>query len=412
VGDASGIQIHFCALCNESVPQAELDDGSAVVRKGRVICARCEQSMSIQPPQPLEPVPAAPLAPVAPEPAVVAPPIPPATVLAPAPVHAAAPAQRPRSGAAVGWLALFAACGAAAWLYVRGEESSRALAQRFDQQRGELESQSRTFETALAAERERAAALASELARLQGETRESIAALKTDAGDQARTASERLEALANGLGALEQRLGEVAQSAAEVPGLRAALSEHKDHLAALSQTVETLQRSPAPAAEPGAAAASAEPAASSKPPWFGLVAGLSSANFSDRWSTVKALEETHDPAAAEYLHPLLKDQDIFVRVVVAQALGTLGSTTSVEFLIGALGDADAPVREAAYDSLRRITKRDLPFDPHQPDANERQKRIKAWQDWWKKQREGASNTMSPPFPRSAASGVARGESSP
>lgn len=387
MGDASGIQIHFCALCNESVPQADLDGGSAVVRKGRVICARCEQSMSIQPPQPVDPVPIQPDPPSAPPPAAM-PPAPAAAVLA-APALPTHP-RRQRSGAGVGWLALLAACGTAAWLYVRGEESSRKVADRFEEQSRKLESQARDLEAALAGERDRAAALERELARVQTEARDSLAALKATAVDQARSAAERLDALANGQGALEQRLGEVAKSAAEVPGLRDALGEHKDHLAALSQTVDALQRAPAPEA-PGAAPG-AEPAASSKPPWFGLVEGLASANFSDRWSAVKALEETRDPAAAEYLHPLLKDQDIFVRVVVAQALGSLGSTTSVEFLIGALGDADAPVREAAYDSLRRITKRDLPFDPHQPDVNERQKRIKAWQEWWKKQREGASNT--------------------
>ncbi len=36
------MDIHFCDLCNESVPQSDLDQGRAYVRRGRVICAACE----------------------------------------------------------------------------------------------------------------------------------------------------------------------------------------------------------------------------------------------------------------------------------------------------------------------------------------------------------------------------------
>ena len=40
------MRIHFCDLCNESVPQSDLDEGRAFLRKGRVVCARCDRSMS------------------------------------------------------------------------------------------------------------------------------------------------------------------------------------------------------------------------------------------------------------------------------------------------------------------------------------------------------------------------------
>ena len=40
------MKIHFCDLCNESVPQADLDEGRAFVRKGRVVCATCDRAMS------------------------------------------------------------------------------------------------------------------------------------------------------------------------------------------------------------------------------------------------------------------------------------------------------------------------------------------------------------------------------
>ncbi len=40
------MRIYFCDLCNESVPQIDLDRGTAVLRTGRVVCARCESAMT------------------------------------------------------------------------------------------------------------------------------------------------------------------------------------------------------------------------------------------------------------------------------------------------------------------------------------------------------------------------------
>jgi len=40
------MDIHFCDLCNESVPQSDLDAGRAFVRRGRVVCASCERAMT------------------------------------------------------------------------------------------------------------------------------------------------------------------------------------------------------------------------------------------------------------------------------------------------------------------------------------------------------------------------------
>ena len=52
-----------------------------------------------------------------------------------------------------------------------------------------------------------------------------------------------------------------------------------------------------------------------------------------------------------------------------------------------MNDEEGAVREAAYIALRAITKRDLPFDPVTEDQAERSRRIKAWQDWWKKEKD-------------------------
>jgi len=40
------MDITFCDLCNESVPQADIELGWAVRRSGRLICMRCDAAMS------------------------------------------------------------------------------------------------------------------------------------------------------------------------------------------------------------------------------------------------------------------------------------------------------------------------------------------------------------------------------
>ena len=39
------MEVHFCDLCNESVPQRDLDLGRAFLHKGRVVCAACDHAM-------------------------------------------------------------------------------------------------------------------------------------------------------------------------------------------------------------------------------------------------------------------------------------------------------------------------------------------------------------------------------
>ena len=40
------MKILFCDLCNESVPQGDLDLGRAFMRKGRVVCGKCDKLMT------------------------------------------------------------------------------------------------------------------------------------------------------------------------------------------------------------------------------------------------------------------------------------------------------------------------------------------------------------------------------
>jgi hypothetical protein len=162
---------------------------------------------------------------------------------------------------------------------------------------------------------------------------------------------------------------------------------------ALVEMKKQLDAKPAPvAAAPagGAGAGPGKPSPVGSPPWMGLVAQLESPQSGDRWVAVSSLGETKDPAVAEYLLPRLRDVDIFVRMATARVLGDLGSPKATGALIEALNDQDSSVREAAYVSLCAVSKKNLPFDAHQEPA-ERAKRVKAWQEWWKKaQEDGAA----------------------
>ena len=57
-------------------------------------------------------------------------------------------------------------------------------------------------------------------------------------------------------------------------------------------------------------------------------------------------------------------------------------------LIDTLSDPAPSVRNAAVSSLRILTEQNFRFDPLAKEAD-RNKRIRAWRDWWEKQQETA-----------------------
>jgi len=107
-----------------------------------------------------------------------------------------------------------------------------------------------------------------------------------------------------------------------------------------------------------------------------------------------ALGAIGDRSAAKELVELLRDrvalEDRYrdgaavsrVRSAAAFALGMLGDTSAVPALLGALRDPDLRVRTHANLALRKMSGRDLRFDPKAP-AGEREKLARAWDAWWK-----------------------------
>ena len=415
------MDIHFCDLCNESVPQSDLDQGRAFLRRGRVVCASCERAMThtagsgphaadpnagttteveVEIAQAIDVLSGDPrVEPQSieergiPERAAAPAETPVLAGLeeshAPAPFPAAVPAAAPiasrrSAGVVVGLVALVFAAGAVAVL----NESIR----RNEAKSAELEAKVRS-QSALVDELRKANADANaQLADLHGRLATEIAAerdvaekaiedLKAGTGEIKKSnedLSHRLDEASASATAREQeasrRHEELATSVAKSRDEGKAI---QDRLAKLEEDV---QKAPAPAAP---APATAEAGGSRLGP---LLSDLQSTKAAARWEAVDQIGQMKDPEAVPYLLPLLKDVDVFVRMATARVLGDLKSTSAVPALIDALEDSEAAVREAALGALRALTGKDLRFDPMASEA-ERSKKVKAWREWWKKVEE-------------------------
>lgn len=366
---ASSMKIHFCDLCNESVPQSDIDQGRAVVRKGRIVCRACDRAMSHAETHAVKPLAAAD-----------------ATSGAPS---GSSGAPRARSGAWFGLAGLAAAIAVFMW-------SSRALER--------LGERAASTDANLAAATERTRALEGRLdaalrtsdesaARMRediAETRAAIqAGLVESAAARGRSESESARLLAV-LDALDARVRE--QSDANTSRwndlkARIARNEQDQQL-----SVERLSE-----LESGIRASAHEraPVAPGEPSWSFLLEDLASSDAGTRWQAVANLGDTKDPNVLPHVFPMLRDPDVFVRMAAARVLGDVRSPSSIGPLIDALEDREAPVREAAYGSLRAVSGKEHPFDPLASEA-EREKRVKAWREWWKKEQESSASGVTPP----------------
>lgn len=419
------MKIHFCDLCNESVPQAALDSGSARRIKDRVICAACDAAMShggaahpeieiahVAPLVEIAPVPAAPMETPARHAHDAHPRTGHDTVelrldehvarphAAPSPVLVAPVAAPTRSGSNAGlaWVAGIAIAFTAVSIFVTDDRLARvtraqsALSDEIAKKDDALHGLATEFakvhpalagvETRLAerieADRARNAAVVESMGALREEIGRHASRLDGIAGD---VAALRARVDQPGLGTeIEKRFDELSRRIAKADDERRALAEE---LANVSVVVPVAESRP-----------EAAPTPSGPPPWHKFLADLASKEETVRWDAVTTLGETGDPAVIPHVLPMLKDPTWVVRMAAARALGEkLHAREAVPDLITMLEDEDSAVRETAWIQLRVITGKDFKFDSYAPDA-ERAKRVKVWSDWWKK--DGA--TEAPPKP--------------
>lgn len=376
------MEIHFCDLCNESVPVSDLLEGRAVRRNDRVICRRCEGAMSGSPE---EEEAAAGAARASGEGAKGRP---------QERSHGSQEraVERVRTGSAlwVSALALGFAMLAVGGVLVGGlvlrdriETDRKSRSDGEDRMRQVAELQANRVEGRLA---DRLAAMEesqAELRVLQAEIRMRLDdVLKAQDGSIAaareelvRTSAklERLELLPEDLARLSGELATVAQTQ----------SESFAELRALRDRVQRVELGQAAAASVPVGVAST-PEVESGPSWEPVLTDLESENAGTRWEAVQRLGDTKDPGVVPHLAAHIGDPDLFVRMAVARILGDLGSLRGVPALIDGLEDEEPSVREAAVVSLRSLTGKDFRFDPTGKPAD-RSKRVKSWRSWWDKE---------------------------
>jgi len=410
------MRVTFCDLCNASVPQADLDRGTAVIRKGRVVCATCEAVMTRDAAERaavgeavLEPIPlgatppraeaakrdplGAPGATRAGDPAggddttLMDPSI--ATPLVASRATAPAGSVGATIAVALASVSLITTVGVSAWLYDRVARTGRELETKVENQDNAWREATNSMEVRLRH------TIRDTLSGVNG-MRDSIDDLNArfdslgvgDGGSWTDLRDE-LARLDGKIGALDQALASATGGDAKLDQLAETTAELHDAVLRLKGRVATLEGAKAEVArtvEPPA-----EPQPAEEPAWTPLLGDLKDQDPGVRWQAVQSLGKTKDPAVAEHLAAMLKDPDIFVRMATARILGDLGATIGIPALIDALEDPEASVREAAVVSLRAISGRTFRFDPGAKDI-ERAKRVKAWRDWWKKQEgEGAGS---------------------
>lgn len=380
------MKIHFCDLCNESVPESDLSAGKAFKRSGRVVCATCDALMS--------PGSGEGDAGRAPDATRLSAGVGPgagrrepraAAAAGAAAAGPAAPASRGAGGLG-GWVAILAlvvAAGSA--FHLSGEvgrltESDAALARGLEEHARALADDVNAFsQGAMRRDQELEDRVAQGFDGQRRERSLELAALREELR-AAREAAERVEA---GLAQLESREREAgAESERRLDELVADGLRVRREVEDLSERVETAEAG-LTEAEPQATGA---PTLQFGPAWASELTALMSDVAGTRWNAVQTLGETGDVAVVPHLEPLLDDPDVFVRMAVARVFGDLASPSSIEPLIETLEDEEPVVREAAMAALHLITGRDFRFDPNASQA-ERAKRVRAWRDWWKDARD-------------------------
>jgi len=378
------MKIHFCDLCNESVPQIDLDDGRAFLRKGRVICAKCDEIMSggagavtLTQADPDTKIDAAEKTAMAPGGAS-------ARTLGGSDPGGAGRGRAPvqyrvegGGGLIAGFLSAVAVvlvAVVAVMLMDRMESVSKGL----DENVASVQREVSAAELGLAGRIEAMNAVSLQSAQNLDARFDALLASR---GAQDEESAAQLAILVSRIDDLTERLGgltaterSVTDQARSIAALEATLSSVRLDIA---QVAADLAARPVVVAEP-------EAPVPTGPLWLPLVEDLASANSGVRWNAVEDLGHTGDPLVVPHLIPVLDDEDTFVRMAAARVLGDLGGNAAVGPLIDTLSDPAESVRDAAVSSLRQITGQNFRFDPLGKQAD-RTKRIRAWRDWWEKE---------------------------
>ena len=360
------MEVIFCDVCNESIPLVDLEQGRAVRRGARAVCAACERAMSAQA--------------AAGEPEVAPTPRPagmPATMPAvTAPPALAAESAKPRSRALL-WLSVIGIATAGFAVQRELNERSAVLerSQRMEESRlSGMQAQlyqaqftAQSAQTLVNAQHSQLSNAKAELDQLRQQLSELQEAQTRATQERQAQETERVDALRRSFEAqLLERERRIEEMGMRVARAEDGMRELQMRFDVLAQAAQELRETPGPP----------QPSLPQDAAWHALLPRLKDENPSVRWQTVDELSRTGDPAVLEHVVMALADTDLFVRMRAASALGELKLEAALPAILDAMGDAEPMVREAACQSLKLLTGRDPRFDPSASDA-EREKRLRA-----------------------------------
>jgi len=327
-------EVHFCNLCDQSVPQDQLEAGQAVRHGGRTLCLACRDVMLM-----------------------------------------AMGGSRPRSRGGAAALLIVGLIGWAAAAFVWLELESLRSDTKFN-----TEANTSLLQTGLNGLEAR---LSERLTRLDERANVQDLALSSMRQDQARTAealqvqlgaveraTERIPDLADAVERGELRIREVEAARTmmgqDVSDLRAAFGVVRDGLESLEERVSAVPPAPTAADFPREVE--------------DLLAQLRDANPLQRSIALEKLGKLSDARLVAYVEPLLRDSYEMNRYYAATSLGTWKAVASVPALIESLQDEYSLVRKAANEALLAITGQDQGFDAKAPEG-ERRKAYERWKAW-------------------------------
>jgi len=333
-------ELHFCTVCGVSVPQADVDSGSAAVAGERCVCLDCNGLI-------------------------------------------AGALPRPSSGA--GWigLALAALVGVgAAWVWYDAQDQNDALRSEIS---GAFETQASAYNVKLGAVRSE---LREEMSRDSGLVSAQFEEWNRRLDEVQSSVDERLLAL-------RQETEQLAQLALEIEtlGRRIAKTEAETTLASersgesrgvlesLRSRVELLESGVRDIESRGPVGPGEGSEAEFAPQIAGLVRQLRSSDQDERLDALEKLSSQEDERLIPHLIPMLTDPYEFNRFYAAKTLGDWRAKPATPHLIEALLDEIAFVRQAAVQSLRLTTGQNFRFD-HQATEDQRQAAYEAWKTWW------------------------------
>lgn len=341
----TNLEVYFCDLCNESVPQSEIESGKAARVKGRVIGSCC------------------------------------VGLLRRAPAAVAEKRATAGAGALLGVVLLAGIAGAATFLDWRLSDETSATNERLSQ----LEERLRQGQARMVGLEDGIAALGA-----RTDLEKVLAQVGTFDGqlDKARASLElRITRLEEQLRARDDAdESRLVEQRAAATSLHEALDRLGGEIAALRAMPQPVRQvEPASVPEPAAASAPAESAEPELPAELRHhVLALADMDPGTRFSAVDKLLRSKNELVLSALVPMAKDENLFVRRLTVEGLREFRRPEAVDALVVALADPESMVRLTANSSLRALTGQKFEFDDG--DAASRAAGQRRWQEWWEKNR--------------------------